>query len=114
MKIWSWQKGRQLGCDYYKFTLLLFKIWKFAGDGYILKYSPNVTLPWHDDKIENAKHWRLNIQLFGSSKFIMKKDGKELIVNKRIIFFRPDLYPHFLEVYDKGCIKLSFGFVKYL
>lgn len=114
MKLWRWQQGRQMSCEYSKLPLLLLKIWKFGFDVYILKYSPNSILPWHNDKVENGKHWRLNIKLSGSADFGIKKEGiTKYFFNKRYTLFRSDLYEHTLNVSDKGCVKLSFGFVKF-
>lgn len=114
MKLWQWTKGRQEGCDYMKFTLWYFRIWKFGFDAYILKYSPNTILDWHTDPVD-GKHYRINIKLKGSSVFGVRryKEYKHTFFNPRFMFFRPDLYEHKLRVWSKGCTKLSFGFVKF-
>ena len=114
MKLWRWQKGRQADCEYSKFPIILLKIWKFGFDAYILKYAPNASLPWHTDRVENGKHWRLNIKLSGNAIFGIKKDGvTKHLINKSFILFRSDLNEHSLEVSKRGCLKLSFGFVKF-
>ena len=109
MKLWSWQNGRQSNCEYKKFPLWYFKIWKFGFDGYILKYEGNQVLPTHKDPIKNGKHYRLNIG-WGFANFVCDK----IIFGKRIgkltiFLFRPDLYEHSLYVFEKTT-KLSFGF----
>jgi hypothetical protein len=112
MKLGQWQNGRQHGCEYKKFPLWYFKIWKFGFDCYILKYNSNQTLPGHKDPIKDGKHWRLNVG-YGVSNFVCEKliFGKKL--GKFTIFlFRPDLYEHSLHVFEKTT-KLSFGFAKY-
>lgn len=114
MKLWEWQKGRQIGCEYNKFPLWYFRIGKFCFDGYILKYKENTSLPSHKDPVENAKHWRINIG-YGIANFVcenyehgfFKRIGK-LTLN----IFRPDLYEHSLYVFEKTT-KLSLGFTKY-
>jgi hypothetical protein len=109
IKLWKWQEGRQSHCKYLKFPLWYFKIWKFGFDAYILKYPKNGILPYHFDKIDNAKHYRLNIKLKGNSEF--RIDGGPYKYQK-FVFFRPDLQNHCLYIENKT-IKLSFGFVKF-
>lgn len=113
MKLWKWQNGRQHNCEYQKFPLWYFKLWKFGFDCYILSYNENQTLPKHKDPIVNGKHWRLNIG-YGNSNFICEK----LIFGKKIgllsvYLFRPDLYEHSLHIIGKTR-KLSIGFAKYM
>jgi hypothetical protein len=112
MKLWQWQIGRQQDCEYQKFPLWYFKLWKFGFDAYILKYQSNQVLPKHRDQVSNGEHWRLNIG-YGVARFICEK----LIFGKRIgkitiYLFRPDLYEHSLHVFEKTT-KISFGFAKY-
>lgn len=108
MKLWKWQEGRQEGCKYQKFPLWYFRIWKLGFDAYILDYEDNTLLPIHKDPVK-GKHWRLNIKLFGNSLFFQENRG---YVRGRFVFFRPDLYFHYLKVFTRTR-KLSFGFVKF-
>lgn len=112
MKLWQWQIGRQQGCEYQKFPLWYFKLWKFGFDAYILKYQSDQVLPTHRDPVKDGEHWRLNIG-YGVANFVCEK----LIFGKRIgklaiYLFRPDLYEHSLYVFEKTT-KLSIGFAKY-
>lgn len=112
MKLWQWQTGRQQGCEYKKFPLWYFRLWKFGFDAYILRYEANQTLPEHRDQVIDGEHWRLNIG-YGVANFVCDA----IIFGKRIgkitiFLFRPDLYNHSLYVFEKTT-KLSFGFVKY-
>ena len=109
MKIWKWQEGRQKDTTYKKFPLWYFRIWKWGFDAYILRYQPDTYLKLHVDRVDNGKHWRLNIKLVGKASFFCHGTG---IINRRFVFFRPDLYLHSLYAYTKT-IKLSFGFVKF-
>ncbi len=111
MKLWKWLPGRQAKTHYWKFPLWSFRIWKFGFDAYILKYKPTTLLDWHKDPVKNGKHWRLNIKLKGWATFEVK--GKAWWLPLGITVFRPDLYEHRLMVYQYGCTKLSFGFVKF-
>lgn len=113
MKLWKWVNGRQSKCDYKKFTLWYFRIWKWGFDAYILKYQPDGYLPLHKDPVENGKHWRLNIG-WGNSQFHICDAPKSgwRIGKFSVYLFRPDKYLHSLSIYDKT-IKLSFGFVKF-
>jgi hypothetical protein len=112
MNLWKWQKGRQENCEYQKFPLWYFRLWKFGFDCYILKYEGNQVLPSHRDPIEKGKHWRLNIG-YGVSNFVCEKLSFGRRVGKLTIFiFRPDLYEHSLYVFEKTT-KLSLGFAKY-
>lgn len=110
-KLWRWTNGRQSNTEYKKFCLWSGRIGKFGFDAYILKYKANTTLPWHKDEIKNAKHYRINIKLYGRSYFLMQ-DIKRKKSHDRFILFRPDLYSHSLSVINPT-IKLSFGFAKF-
>jgi len=112
IKLWKWQNGRQMDCEYKKLPLWYFKIGKFGFDCYILKYNDKQFLPLHVDPIENGKHWRLNIG-WGESEFYCKK----LIFGKKfgklsLYLFRPDLYKHSLCTMTKTT-KISFGFARF-
>lgn len=112
MKLWKWQSGRQANCEYQKFPLWYFKIWKLGFDAYILKYEGDQMLPSHKDPIKDGKHWRLNIG-WGRANFVCEKLIFGKIFGKMTIYlFRPDLYQHSLFIFDKT-IKLSIGFAKY-
>lgn len=114
MKLWKWQSGRQQDCEYHKFPLWYFRIWKLGFDAYILKYEPDSFLPWHTDKVENGKHWRMNINITGAASFIIiKNDTPFFYLQRKIIIFRPDVFSHSLKVGNKKCIKLSIGLVKF-
>lgn len=110
MKLWKWQTGRNKECSYQKFPLWYFKIGSYGFDGYILKYEPKTILPYHKDPVKNGKHWRINIKLKGIATFICDKC---IYRNRFITIFRPDIYEHMLFVYNRPCIKLSLGFVKF-
>lgn len=109
MRLFRWIKGRHSETDYEKFCFLYFRIGKFGFDGYILKYEPKTSLPIHKDPI-NGKHYRLNIKISGKCKFWTT--SYKFRRGERIILFRPDLFPHSLEVLTKT-YKLSFGFAKF-
>ena len=109
MMIWKWQEGRQKDTTYEKFPLWYFRIWKWGFDAYILRYQPDTYLKLHVDRVDNGKHWRLNIKLVGKASFFCHGTG---IINRRFVFFRPDLYLHSLYAYTKT-IRLSVGFVKF-
>lgn len=117
-ELFKWTKGRAEDTEYWKFTLWYFKIWKWGFDAYILKYAPNTMLRPHFDEVD-GRHWRLNISLWGRSYFSILKGrnsqsyGSYKTIQKRFIFFRPDIQKHTLLVSGKGCTKLSFGFVKF-
>lgn len=113
IKLWKWRAGRQEKTVYQKFPLWYFRIWKWGFDAYVLKYAPNTKLDWHKDPVKGGKHWRLNVKLKGFATFLIEKSNGCTIYFKRCIFFRPDIQEHKLNVYGKGCTKLSFGFVKY-
>lgn len=113
MKLWKWQKGRQLGTNYWKFPLWYFRIGKWGFDAYILKYAPFSNLPWHKDPVD-GKHWRTNIELSGRSLFMVRDaPNTESCWAFNPITFRPDLLEHKLIVSKEGCTKLSLGFVKF-
>ncbi len=116
--IWKWQRGRQEDAVYWKFTLWYFRIWRWGFDAYILKYPPFTLLKGHTDPVD-GRHYRLNIRLKGISYFSILRgktihsEGSYKIVDKRFICFRPDIQKHTLLVTNRGCTKLSFGYVKF-
>lgn len=111
MKLLKWQGGRQIGSNYMKMPLWYFKIGRLGTDAYIIKYEGNAHLPNHTDPVDNGRHWRLNITLGGRANFFIYKDGDYKIINRRFIWFRPDIQEHLLEASGYGCTKLSIGFV---
>ena len=114
MKLFKWGLGRQPNVKYKKLCFLNFRIGKFGFDGYILKYQAPTILNWHTDPVENGKHHRLNLNLKGSSAFIMNIPFKIKVTEGigGLNTFRPDLREHKLVVFT-DTIKLSLGFVKY-
>jgi hypothetical protein len=119
MKLFKWLPGRIKELEYYKLPIYKFKLFNFGFDCYVLKYPKSnwisISLPKHFDKVENGKHWRLNIQIFGDSTFYVIDNNTKKYIRKRFILFRPDIQEHGLDIYNrKDCIKLSFGFVKFL
>jgi len=112
MRLFKWQQGRQQGCEYFKFPMWYFKIWKFGFDGYILRYNGDSILGKHTDKIEGAKHYRLNIG-WGIANFCCNNIILKFRIGKLTFYlFRPDLYEHSLYIFEKT-YKLSLGFVKF-
>ena len=109
MKLWEWQKGRQDGTNYKKFPLWYFRIGNWGFDGYVLSYQQDTKLKLHRDLVEDGKHWRLNIKLWGNTSYFQGNAG---YIKDKFVFFRPDLYLHSLYCYTKT-VKLSFGFVKF-
>lgn len=118
MKLWKWTQGRQDGCDYKKFTLWYFKIWKFGFDGYIIKFEANSDLPPHHDVVPNGDHYRFNFLLKGKCTFHCLDGESEFGPNTKwsrtsgTAFFRPDIQEHFLITQTK-CTIFSLGFVKF-
>jgi hypothetical protein len=114
MKLWKWQNGRQQDTKYQKLPLWYFRIGRFGFDAYILKYAPNTVLEWHTDPVPNGEHWRRNFTLKGWSAFGMRVNNvTRFYCMTGTPLFRPDLCEHMLRTYNKECIKLSLGFVKF-
>lgn len=105
MTFFKWIDGRQSTTKYMKFCFLYFKIFNIGMDGYIIKYEADTHLPIHKDPI-NGRHYRLNIKLKGKCKFWCPSSIFK--IGERIIFFRPDIFPHTLKTQTK-VIKLSLG-----
>ena len=93
----TWLPGRQANCIYHKLLFLWIKIPFLKGpvfaDGWIIRYPPHAELPMHRDSIKkyasviyrdrvyectlnNPRHYRLNIQLWGRGKFLY--EGKKM------------------------------------
>lgn len=112
--LFKWVKGRHFSTRYKKFTLWYFKFWKLGFDGYILNYEPNTVLDSHYDKVENAKHYRLNIEFSGSSVVETEMPiRKRSLLGMRYYMFRPDINEHKVIIGESGAKKISLGFVKF-
>jgi len=107
--LFQWINGRQLDCEYQKFTIWFFSIGNFGTDCYILHYLPNTNLPEHTDPVKGKNHYRLNINLFGGGGFICKN-----VIFKfgTIVLFRPDNEPHSVINSNHNRWILSIGWVK--
>ena len=108
-KFWIWKDGRQKGANYKKMLLWQFSVGRRSWDGYLIRYQPKTVLPPHKDKVNEGKHWRLNIVLWGKGKF---KVEKFIFRFKGIILFRPDLHKHVMYNGKKERMVLSFGYVR--
>lgn len=93
----TWTKGRQNDSGYFK--KLLFKT-SFM-DCYLLKFEEGSFIQPHIDPVSDKEHHRLNIILKKA------KDGGEfvcdnIVINKRFIYFRPDMSEHSVKRVNKG------------
>lgn len=100
----KWRKGRQNSLKEFYWKMLLFRFFRFM-DCYLIKVKCGA-IGYHTDKVENKKHYRLNIFL-NSSDYEFYIDFKP--VTKRIVWFRPDMQPHSFFTKSKVFI-LSIGF----
>lgn len=107
--LFKWVTGRQLGCEYRKFTIWFFSIGTFGTDCYILHYLPNTTLPEHTDPVEGKRHYRLNVNLFGGGKFIC---NNVIFKFGPIVLFRPDNELHSVVNGNYHRLILSIGWVR--
>lgn len=100
--MWKWQNGRQ---NPFYDKLLLFRLFNFM-DCWLIKYENGVGIPYHTDKVEGKKHYRLNIILKNGGEFWLERKH----IKKRVIFFRPDIQPHCVKVFgDEKRLVLSIG-----
>jgi hypothetical protein len=105
MDWFKWRPGRLLHAYYSK--MLLFKIPLFM-DCYLIRVNGSAAIGYHTDKVEGKRHFRLNI-------FLIKRNCEHWInyrpVEKRIVFFRPDIEPHSLACPEENskALILSFG-----
>ena len=110
-KLFRWERGRQ-NTGYDK-MLLCGATWPIRFDTYLLKFPTGSEVPPHTDKVQSAKHYRLNIVLKNA------KQGGEFICatpifeTKRIKLFRPDDCEHQVLKVEKGNrYLLSIGWVR--
>lgn len=100
----KWQNGRQ-GTGYLKKKM--FDFWKM--DCYLIKYPDGSFIPEHIDKVDDKKHYRLNIVIkkpYSGGLFIC---DKTIINTCRLILFRPDRYKHRLTPVVGERLVMSFG-----
>lgn len=109
-KLFRWQKGRQL--TGYDKMLLGGCVWPIKLDTYLLRFPEGSEVPVHTDKVEQGRHYRLNIVLKNA------KEGGDFICeqpiyeNSRVKLFRPDISKHSVSRIVKGNrYLLSIGFV---
>ena len=104
-----WEKGRQKGADYNKLKIFSGRIFNYGLDCYVLKYDKFTSLPEHTDKVNGGRHYRLNLNIKGKSRFSCEK----CIIKSRFVnLFRADLYRHSLFT-ETDTTKLSIGFVNF-
>jgi 2OG-Fe(II) oxygenase superfamily len=108
--LFRWQIGRQLS-GYDKMLLWQIPLPLVWIDGYLLRFRKGSKILPHTDKVNNYKHYRLNIVLKSA------EQGGEFVCNdsyintKRFKFFRSDIMEHqVLEVTQGSRYVLSLGF----
>lgn len=100
----EWKFGMQ-NFTYKKFILIKFNIF----DCYLIKLNKFCDIPWHTDKVDNGKHHRVNILIFG--KYVQLYEEKPIWFNKYITFFRPDINKHMIGTGNNIALVLSIGWV---
>jgi len=97
----------RIDTGYFKLKLIE---WKFF-DFYILKYPTNSFIPYHFDKVEGKRHYRINIRLpFGRGGNLKMIDTGTC---RAVSFFRPDLVRHKVTKVKRGTVyALSLGFTR--
>ena len=104
----KWEEGRQDKL-YKKMKIWSSSFFWFGSDCYLISYKPNYRMPSHTDKAE-GKHYRLNVVLRGSGKFVCEKTIFKLF--NKVVLFRPDLYEHSMINGNSKRLVMSFGFLK--
>ena len=109
-KLFRWEKGRQLSG--YDKMLLLGSKWFIKFDVYLLRFKEGSEIKPHTDKVDNGKHYRLNIvlkQALEGGEFIC---SSPIYQSSRIKFFRPDTCEHSVTKVIRGNrYLLSIGWV---
>lgn len=109
MKLFKWTNGRQPGSRYKVFNLI-FSV-RFLLDCVIIKYPTGSNINPHYDKVDDGKHYRINIVIWKArkgGKFICDKTIFSLF--NRIHLFRPDLHEHSVTEITEGTrIVFSMG-----
>ena len=109
-KLFRWEKGRQLSG--YDKMLLLGSKWFIKFDVYLLRFKEGSEIKPHTDKVDNGKHYRLNIvlkQALKGGEFIC---SNPIYQSSRIKFFRPDTCEHSVTKVIRGNrYLLSIGWV---
>lgn len=98
----KWITGRQ-GGKYKKLPLICCRWF----DSYLLKFDKGFKLPMHTDKVEDKKHYRLNILLYGEDVYI----GEHIFRWWRIVLFRAE-QPHGTEYLTRNRMLLSIGWCR--
>ncbi len=110
MKV-KWTNGRQEGG--YK-IFRLFQSKKFRFDSYLLYYPEGSEIPSHIDKVEQGKHYRINVELIKAKtggKFLL--EGKPKFKWWRVVYFCPSDQTHSVTKINKGYrLVFSIGWIK--
>lgn len=103
----TWKPGRQ-NSGYFK--LKLFEIsWPIGIDLYLLKFEDCARVPVHKDKVENKRHFRINLTLKKSCSGGYFYCEHMIFKFSRLVLFRPDINYHGLTTVNGKLIILSLG-----
>ena len=108
--LFRWQIGRQLS-GYDKMLLWQIPLPLVWVDGYLLRFRKGSKILPHTDKVNNYKHYRLNIVLKAAAQGGEFLCDQSYLNSKRFKFFRSDIMEHqVLEVIEGSRYVLSIGF----
>lgn len=101
-----WERGRS--GSYEKLRLLWWRFRRVGGDVYLLRFPPGGSAHWHYDRIENGRHYRLNIEL--RKPRVGGFETRERVFRLgRLAVFRPDRVLHRVSAVSDERLVLSFG-----
>lgn len=102
-----WAPGR-LGTGYRK---LLLAWWRNRFDCYLIHYPPTAYIPSHLDIVGGARHFRLNVCLWGDAG-AFEYHGRLLWRWWRAVLFRPDKTTHGVQQVTSTRLVLSVGWTR--
>jgi hypothetical protein len=108
MKLWCWDKDRQ-GAGYEKFTLVFSRLLRC--DAYILKIPKGVPIPKHTDPVPHARHYRINVTLYGHLRMQTRNDVRAFRLGDWYSFFRPDQIEHWADAPVTNAYLFSIGWL---
>lgn len=102
--MFKWEVGRQNN-SYKKLTLIKFKYF----DCHLIKLKKFAKIPFHTDKVDGYKHYRINFLIKGH--YIQCYKDLPNCMNKFFTLFRSDINDHMCGTNDTEAVIFSIGWL---
>ncbi|MFK7898922.1 MAG: 2OG-Fe(II) oxygenase [Myxococcota bacterium] len=105
----KWTQGRQ-ETGYLKHLIYSFSAGRLGADAFLLKFPEGCEIPEHQDSVNGARHYRLNLVIRHAESGGDFLCDDPILDFPRLKLFRPDRSPHAVTKVAEGTrYVLSFG-----